>query len=260
MVKDLKTPSVPALDRALSTLEMLANSRSGLSLPELARRLNLPKSSVHCLLLTLERRGYLHRNEKTNRYLFGYKLFSVANEALSGIELREKAVPFLRALMSRTRLTVHLAILERNEGVLIEKVEPAGVYKLATWLGKRMHLHCTGVGKALMAWLPEADVDAIVREHGLPRHNDNTVASIKKLKDELIRVRKVGYAIDDEEDELGYRCLGCPIFDEQGSVVAAVSVSGSTSQITAENVGAVAEQVKQTASSISALLGYSLPV
>jgi DNA-binding IclR family transcriptional regulator len=260
MVKDLKTPSVPALDRALSTLEMLANSRSGLSLPELARRLSLPKSSVHCLLLTLERRGYLHRNEKTNRYLFGYKLFSVANEALSGIELREKAVPFLRALMSRTRLTVHLAILERNEGVLIEKVEPAGVYKLATWLGKRMQLHCTGVGKALMAWLPEAEVDTIVRERGFPRHNDNTVASVKKLKDELARIRKVGYAIDDEEDELGYRCIGCPIFDEHGNAIAGVSVSGTTSQITAENAGAVAEQVKQCAASISALLGYSLPM
>src|SRR5512133_2205804 len=123
---DLKTPSVPALERALAILELLAASRAGVTLPEVAEKLRLPKSSVHCLLLTLERHGYLHRNEKTNRFLFGAKLFSLGNMALSGLELREVAAPFLRALMESTHLTAHLAILERHEAVLIDKAEPPG--------------------------------------------------------------------------------------------------------------------------------------
>lgn len=257
---DLKTRSVPALERAFSALELLAGSKVGLTLPELSRRLELPKSSTHSLLLTMERRGYLHRNPKTNRYLFGLRLFSLANMALAGIELREKSVPFLRALAGRTRLTVHLAMLDHYEAVLIEKVEPPAVYKLATWLGKRMDVHCTGVGKAIIAHLEESELDELIRTRGLPRHNDNTLASAKRLKDELAKVRRMGYSIDDEEDEVGYRCIGGAIFDSSGKVIAGVSASGSTSEIDSTNLTAVAEQVKQCAASISAMLGHQAPL
>ncbi len=249
----IKTPSVPAVDKALSALELLAQSRTGLTLGELTRRLALPKSSVHCLLLTLERRGYLHRNEKS-RYLFGLKLFGLANMALSGIGLRERALPFLKALMARTRLTVHMAMLEQGEAVLVEKVEPPNVFRLATWLGKRMDVHCTGVGKALIAHLPEEEVERLVRDRGLPRHNDNTICSLRRLRDDLARIRKTGYAMDDEEDELGARCIGAPIFDGEGKVIAAVSASGTTVQVTSENMAAIAEQVKECAASITAVL------
>ena len=209
---DLKTPSVPAVERVLSILELLAGSRAGMPLPDIARELGLPKSSVHCLLVTLERRGYLHRNERTGCYLFGSKLFSLGNLALSGRELRDVAAPFLRALMEKTRLTVHLAVLERNEAVIIDKVEPSSMFKLATWLGKRMDVHCTGVGKALIAYLPDEELRRLVEERGLPRHNENSIVTIRKLKDELVRARRRGYAIDDEEDEIGLRCIGAPDF------------------------------------------------
>jgi DNA-binding IclR family transcriptional regulator len=181
MSSDLKTQSVPALDRAFNALELLAASKSGLTLPELSRRLELPKSSTHALLLTMERRGYLHRNARTNRYLFGLGLFTLANRALAGLELREKASPFLRALVMRTRLTAHLAMLDHGEAVLIEKVEPQGVNKLATWLGKRMDVHCTAVGKAIIAWLEDAELDELIQARGLPRHNDNTISSARRL-------------------------------------------------------------------------------
>ena len=199
---ELKTPSVPALERALEILELLAVSRSGVALPEISTQLHLPRSSVHCLLITLERRGYLHRNERTNRYLFGSKLFSLANMALNGLELHELAAPFLHELMERTRMTVHMAILERHEAVLIDKVEPPGTFKLATWLGKRMDVHCTGVGKAMIAYLPDEELVKLAREHGLPRHNDNTIGSLRKLRDELVKTRRLGYSTDDEEDEI----------------------------------------------------------
>jgi len=252
----LKTRSVPALDRALNALELLAASKHGLTLPELSVALRVPKSSAHSLLLTLERRGYLHRNLKTNRYLFGLQLFSLANMGFAGIDLRKKTAPFLRALMSRTRLTAHLAILERNEAVPIDKAEPPGVYKLATWLGKRMELYCTGVGKAMLAYFKEEELDSVIRVRGLPRHNDNTVASSKRLRDELGKVRRIGYAIDDEEDEIGYRCVGAPIFDGSVKVIGAVSVSGDIEHVNSDRVLVIADQVKQCAASVSALLGF----
>jgi len=251
------TQSVPALEKALQILQMLATSRSGLSLQEIVQRTGLPRSSVHCILVTLQRQDFLYRNESTSRYMFGLKLFSLANMALSGLRLRDQAAPFLYSLMHQTQLTVHLAILERNEALLVAKVDAPGIVRLATWLGKRMELHCTGLGKALMCHWDEERIDAVIAEHGLPRHNDNTIASVKRLKQDLSKAADRGYAVDDEEDEIGLRCIGVPVFDHTGSVVAAVSVAGTTSQITGENVNDLAGRVMGAAGALSQVLGYT---
>lgn len=252
----LKTPSPPALDRGLSILEVLARRARGLTLAEIREELRIPRSSVHTLLVALERRGYLQRHEKTSRYMFGLKLFTLANMALNGIELRWLAAPFLKTLMENTKLTVHLAILEQNEAVLIDKLDPPGVLRPATWLGKRMDVHCTGVGKALIAHLDESELDRIIREHGLPRHNDNTIVSVRKLKQDLAQTRKQGYSVDDEEDELGWRCLGAPVFDATGEVIAAISLSGTVTQIDGENAVSLTEHLKRSAALISEHLGF----
>jgi DNA-binding IclR family transcriptional regulator len=247
----MKTPSVPSLERGLAVLELLGNSRAGLTLPEIARELGLPKSSVHCLLVTLERHRYLHRNERSSRYMFGSRLFSLANTSLSGLQVRQVAAPHMHALMERTTLTTHLAILERNEAVLVEKVEPPGVFKLATWLGKRMDLHCTSLGKALISHMPEDDLAALMRETGMPRHNDNSIASVRKLRETLAQSRQLGYYIDDEEDEIGHRCIGVPIFDETGQVAAALSISGTTTQVREDNSRALAREIVQAGEAIT---------
>lgn len=250
----LKTPSVPAVERTLAIFEILSQARLGLTLSELARRVQVPKSSLHCVLLTLERTGYVHRNRRTGRYLLALKLFSIANAALSGLKLREVAEPFLRALMDETQLTIHLAILERSEAVLVEKVEPPGMIRLATWVGKRMDVHCTAVGKALAASLTDEQLHAVIHERPLLRHNDNTIVSIVKLKKELARVKQMGYAVDDEEEEIGLRCIGAPIMEGTGRAVAAISIGGTTGQITESNVARLAERVRQTASGIAEAL------
>jgi DNA-binding IclR family transcriptional regulator len=254
-----KTRSVPALERAITILETLATSKRGLAASEIVRNLHLPKSTTHTLLLTLERRGYLHYNDQTHRYFFGVKLFSLANMVLGGIELRDRAAPMLKALMEICGLTVHMAILDVHDVVLVSKVEPPGLIKLATWIGKRMDAHCTGVGKALIAYLPDSKLDVLTAEHRLPRHNENTIASVRKLKLQLAEIRKLGYSLDDEEDELGLRCIGCPVFDHAGKVAAAISISGTVSQITPENLTKLAQKVKQTASTISQHLGFCIP-
>jgi DNA-binding IclR family transcriptional regulator len=255
-----KTKSVPAVDRVFTILELLAGSKRGLSPAELVEMTGMPRSSVHCLTLTLERRGYLYRNTKTGRYLLGLKLFGLANYANGGMELRERAAPELSQLMQQTRLTVHLAVLENDEAVLVAKVDSPGIFRLATWAGKRMEFHCTSIGKAMAAHLPEETVLRIVAAHGLTRHNENTILCERKLREELREVRKLGYAVDDEEEEIGLRCIGAPVFDSEGNVVAAISIAGPTSQIHAENLATYAAKVKKTAVQISKMIGFGAEV
>jgi len=229
-----RTRSVPVLERAFGVLELLATSPNGLTLPDVARKLQIPKSSAHCILLTLQRQGYLSRSDRTRRYALGQKLFSLASHALAGQDVREAAMPHLRQLMLATKLNVHLGVLDGGEVILIGKVDPPGATGLATWLGRRMDVHCTGMGKALMAHLPAEELEQFVRSRTFPRHNENTIVSAKRLKQELDTARANGFATDDEEDEVGYRCIGVPVLD-RGRVVAAVSVAGSVVQVTNEN-------------------------
>jgi DNA-binding IclR family transcriptional regulator len=209
------------------------------------------KSSVHCILLTLERCGYVRRHERTSRYTLALKLFGLANAALNGLELRERATPFLRALAERNHLTVHMAILEGNEPLLVEKVEPPGVVRLATWVGKRMDVHCTALGKVLASILPEEELTELIRKRPLIRHNDSTIVSLKKLKEDLARVRVLGYAVDDEEEEIGMRCVGCAVLDPDGKTVAAISVTGTTDQVTHENLPVLSAELKTAASALT---------
>jgi len=259
MPSAIKTQSVPAADRILTILELVGQSKRGLRLAEVAEQGSMPRSSAHCLLLTLERRGYLHRHEKSGRYMFGLKLFSLASYAINGLEVRELAAPHLAALMQQTGLTVHMAILEQHEPVLVSKVDAPGIFRLATWMGKRMDFHCTAVGKAIAAFLPEERLDELISVRGLPRHNENTIVSSRKLKLQLQQVRKCGHALDDEEEEIGLRCIGVPVFNHEARVVAAISVSGTTVQIHTDNLSMLAERVKATAAAISSSLGYCIP-
>lgn len=249
-----RTQTVPALDRALSILELLSQSRSGLSLPEIVQQSKLPRSTVHYLVVTLERRGYLQRNERTSRYLFGLNLVRLAHSAVGALNLRQQAAPHLQALMQRTQLTVHLAVLSDNEVVLVAKHDLAQGSRMASWIGKRMDVHCTALGKVLLAHMPEAEVERTLREHGLPRHNDNTIASPRKLREELAKVVRLGYAVDDEEDELGSRCIGAPVREVSGKVIAALSVAGTCAEINAGNIDQLVPSTIRAAAQLSAAL------
>ncbi|MCW5983366.1 MAG: IclR family transcriptional regulator [Bryobacteraceae bacterium] len=248
-----KTGPVPALERALAILEKLAHSRQGLTLSQLSRYLELPKSSVHCLLLTFERCGYLNRDSHSGRYRLGLRICDLASAALRNVEIREAAAPLLRQLHERTGLTVHLAILEHGEAVVVEKIEPPGVStQVSTWLGKSMDLHCTAAGKALAAYLTEEQLDEQIRVRGLLRHNDNTICTPRKLKLDLGFIRERGYSLDDEEEEIGVRCVGAPILNTSGEAVASLSVAGRTTIIDTANLQRLAAEVVATARAVSA--------
>jgi DNA-binding IclR family transcriptional regulator len=251
----IKTQSVPALQRGLAILECLSHSHHGLTLSQITRNLELPKSTVHCLLLTLERLGYIARDEQSGRYRLGLRLFGLANTALAGMALREQAAPVLRSLMAQTKLTVHLAAMEQDQAVLIARIDPPGVPRPATWVGKRMPLHCTALGKALLAYLPEGQVEQLIRNQGMLRYNENTISSLRRLKQELQTVRRNGYSIDDEEEEIGVRCVGAPVLDSQECARAAVSVTGTISNIDSESLPRQVAAVQEAAHLIAATLG-----
>lgn len=245
---------VPALERALTVLESLAQSRKGYSASELSRRLSLPKSSVHLILRTLERRGYLQKQASGGRYRFGLKLVALSRAALDGVELRDEGRAALNNLVARTGLTGHMGVLERSEIVIIERIESTSPVRVVSWVGRRMDVNSTAVGKALIAYLPDSEFEAQVRPSQLSRHNDRTIGTLAALRRELDRVRQLGYSTCDEEDEVGVRCVGAPILNAAGHSVAAISVSGTTTQIPVERIPELGEQVKATAAEISARL------
>jgi len=249
-----------SVDRALSILEAVAHSTSGLNNSEISRWLKMPKSSASYILRALERRGYLQRDAGTKKYRLGLRLLDLSRGVLVAPDLREVALPALRHLAERTQLTTHLAILDQDQAVYIEKVEAPGFIKMDTWVGKRMEVHSTSVGKALVAYLPREQAEAIARSRGLKKRTPRTITALPAFLRELERVRAHGYAVDDEENSLGARCVGAPVFNSFGEVEASVGVSGAINQVTHKHLPAIAELVQEAARRISKQLGYSAPL
>ncbi len=218
---------------------------------EISRKLAIPKSSASYILRTLERRGYLRRDEESGKYRLGLKILSLGGDAQANLDLAGIGLPYLRLLVEKLQLTAHLAVLDQGEAVYIEKVEAPGFFKVNTWVGRRMYVHSTSVGKALVAWLPKHEVEAIARQHGLKKRTPKTITTISRLLAELDRVKEQGFAVDDEENSVGARCLGAPVFDAEGNVVAALGMSGTLTQMSEANMPKLTEVLKDTARRIS---------
>jgi DNA-binding IclR family transcriptional regulator len=243
--------SLPSVDRTITVLEFIAHSKRGCSVSEISRSLGLPKSSTFLVLATLVERGYLKKNAETQKYNFGVNLVKLSRKVLANLDLRDVARPFINSLMKKTGLVVHLAVLAEAEAVLIDRASPQGSFVGADWIGRALDINCSGVGKALVAFLPEDQFTQLIGVRRLARHNENTIVTMRALKRDLALVRERGYALDDEEDELGLRCIGTPIFDAEHKTVAAVSVAGTIDDIPLDRVHALAITLRQTADEIS---------
>ncbi len=251
---------VQTVERTSHILEILGQSPQGISIRELSERVKLPKGTTHRLLSSLAYFGYARQDPKTKNYFLGLKLVELGNILLSQLDLRKEAEPFLRDLAERTKETVHMVILDRGEIVYIDKVElnhnPSGL-KMASRIGLRNPAHSCAVGKVLLAHLSEDELDNLIKEKGLPRRTENTITDPNKLKEHLRLVRTQGYAVDDEENERGIRCVAAPIYNETGKPVAALSISGPAFRITKKVVQeTLKKEVMETASRISERLGY----
>jgi len=251
---------VQTIERVSRILEMVGQNPQGMSIRDLSSGLKLPKGTIHRLLSSLSYFGYIRQDPETKSYFLGLKLMELNALLDSQLDLRKVAEPILRDLAEKIKQTAHMVILDRNEVVYIEKIEtqqPAGGLKMASRLGSRNPVHSSAVGKALLAYASEEAREDFLREKGLPRRTANTITDPGAFRDHLRMVRDQGYAIDDEENEQGIRCLGAPIFNGKGRALAAVSVSGPVFQMTKKFVqDVVRKEVVAAASEISRRLGF----
>ncbi|MGA8530336.1 MAG: IclR family transcriptional regulator [Acidobacteriaceae bacterium] len=244
-----------SLDRAIAVLDLLAESEGPLGLVDVCERMSLHKSTAHRALMVLERSGLIERTPE-NRFRLGLKLYELGSRAVEQIDLRVRVHPWFRRLSTQVGETVHLGVLQKTAVVYLDKVEPANrrVW-LASRVGASNPVYCTAMGKAMLAFLPAEAAAEIIGRIRFTRFTPRTLCTPEALMRSLDRVRRRGYAIDDEEVEGGVRCIGAPILDETGYPMAAVSVSGPTSRITRQSVPGIAEYLLRCCREISSSLG-----
>src|SRR5262252_1288367 len=236
-----KTDSSPykvqVLERVLSIIDALTKVRADASVTELAERVKLHKSTAHRLLSILERHRIVERDSETGRYRLGLRLFELGTIAMDRFNIRDRARPYLESLLE-------------------EVIEPARSVRMASRIGHRKPVHCTAVGKVILAHLSEAEQDSILQIHGLPRLTPKTITTASELKGEFKPIRERGYALDNEETEQGLRCIGAAVLDHSGRPVAAISVSAPSFRLTMEKVPLVAGPVARAARVLSEELGF----
>lgn len=247
---------VQVLDRALAALEVLANSSSECSLAEICSTLKLHKSTVHRLMMVLEQHRLVEKNVDTGRYRLGLKLYEFGSKAFGAIDLRRQAKPYLDRLQREISETVFFCMLEDGQVFYIEKIESQQSVRTACTVGSRAPAYCTAVGKAMLAELPDAEVNEIIRRWGLKAITPNTITTPAALKAELRAIRARGYAIDNEEKEPGLCCLSAPVRSDTGKLWAALSVSGPAFRVTKERIPEIGRAVMQAAAELSYELGY----
>lgn len=223
--------SVQSVDRALDLLEALVAAEGEITITALATRTSLHVSTVHRLLTTLLRRGYVRQNLDTSRYYAGAKLATLAEGRSRYNELRLRARPILRTLTEQTRETTNLVVLDDVTAVYIETVPSPQVVRLFTSVGNRVPLHATGAGKALLAWVPAERRDALIDRLELRSHTPRTLVDRVSLQRALAEIRQRGYAIDDEEYDDGVRCVAVAV-GPMGAPLAAISISAPASRLT----------------------------
>lgn len=193
---------------------------------ELSGRLSLHKSNVHNILATYETLGYLEQEPATGKYRLGLKIFELSRALGDRFTVRQVAIPFLQELANETQMRVYLAIPREDEALYLEAAYPADDYSLfRSLMGVRAKMYCTSIGKAMLAYLPPALQREYAARPLLP-FTENTITSPECLHEELARVRACGYAVDNMEHEYGIKCVGVPVFERSGAVIAAISISG----------------------------------
>jgi IclR family transcriptional regulator, acetate operon repressor len=236
-----------ATEKTLSVLDALDGARSRLG--DIAERAQLPKSTVHRILRRLVERGYA-RAQGDGVYVIGPRVLTMAGAMLGRLDATALAAPVLRELHAEVGHTVHFAMLSDDEAVYLEKlVDPGLPYQFASRVGGRIPLHCTAIGKSLLA-----DMEALPRLD-LVRRTPRTVVTLDQLREELGRVRARGFAIDDEENERNIRCVGAAVHDHTGEATHAISVSALTVELSFDDALSLGPRVVAAADALSEALG-----
>jgi IclR family acetate operon transcriptional repressor len=250
--------SVQAIDRGLAVLGIIARS-DGLTLTDLSQRAGLAPSTAHRILASLQAHQFVFHDEERGLWLIGVGAFEVGTAFLRNRRLAGIGRLVMHGLMEETGETVNLGIEDNGEAVFISQIESHSALRAFFRAGSRAAIHASGVGKALLAEMPEARVKEILYKRGLTRFTDRTLIAPADLFGELTEIKRRGWAIDDEERNLGMRCVAAAIFNEYGEAIAGVSVSGPTVRITPERVSELGPQVRRAADEITRSIGGHAP-
>ena len=254
-----KSPNYPikVLDKSLSVLELLLQKGSPMNMTELSEKLGFYPSTIHRILDTLKHWGYVEQDPHTQKYQLGLKALELGMAKLHQMDMVREATPYLKELVNQCNETVHLGVLEAGEVFYLAKEESSQTIRMISYVGKRAPLHCTGLGKVLLAYLPEKERKRILFRKELPRLTENTITNKRELEKELNKVREQGFALDREENEKDVRCVAAPIRNYQGEVIAALSISSPIFRIEKNAQNNQKKALLEISKKISKRLGYN---
>lgn len=248
-----------SLVRGLNLLERLAENPGGLALSDAAEQADLAPSTTHRLLQALQGQGFVTQDNELGVWKIDVKTFRIGNSFLEARDFVGTTRPSLRRLTTRTGETANLGVRDGATVVFLAQSESPQMMRMITRLGSRAPLHASGVGKALMAWLPDDELERIFAERGLERVTGNTLHTPASVRADLAEVRRRGFACDREEHAIGLHCVAACLHDEQGIPLAAISVSGPVARIPEARLPELGELVRETAAEITAHLGGRVP-
>jgi len=241
---------VRVVDKAFTVLHTLSLSDHDIDLATLAEQTGLPKSTLVRLLHTMKLHNVIQQDTKTRRYRLGWGLIHLGNAAERQFDLERVVLPFLEQLSKETGETASFAVLEGTRAVYLAQILTDSIIRGVPPIGSELELHCTAVGKVLLTSFGDEDFERLILQNGLPQVTDHTIVNSQQLRIEVAKVRKQGYALDNEEAERGGRCIAAPIVNENDEVIAAISITGPTSRILLERVDEYAEVVKRIAARV----------
>ena len=250
--------SVRTIDRMVEVLDCFSTDRPAWSLAELSARLELPKSTLHRFLVGLERNGLARRGHEDGKWRLGHRLVIWGNLAAATTGITHIAAPLMRELAETTRETVLLTEYHDGEVICMDKIETSHSVRIGLEVGERRAPHAGASSKVLMAYLPEAEIAALIAEKGLPRYCSQTITDPELLRRELALIRQNGYALSYEETDCGAWGIATPVRDWNGRVVAALGIAGPTVRYSEEAAQRYVERCCQAAARLSKLLGATV--
>src|SRR5579859_7042177 len=246
---------ITALQRGLRLLHLFSESPRGLTAKQVASLTRFPVSTVHRFLANLVTAGFLNRDGEGTHHL-GIACFSIGQAAVGQLDIRRLSLPYLQELNRQTRETIHLTVRHGLSAVYVEKLDSPEPLRIHSRIGASVPLHCTAVGKVMLAHMPADEQERILPELDLKRHTPNGVGNLQELRTELFRVRKNGYAFDLEEHELHIRCVAAPIWDHNGVVHSSLSITAPAIRMPVMRLRQLAPLIQAAGRKISAELGY----
>jgi len=255
-MKDPTDYNVRAVERALQILSSFDDQHPERGLSDIAQEVDLHKATTHRIVTTLVNYGYLERAADGQKYRLGLQLTDLGLKAIHRMDLRREALPYMTQLSQQLEEACDLSIFDRGNVFYIEYVQGPRALTVAAAVGQRLPLYCTASGKLFLANLPSKELDSILSAP-MTRYTQKTITDPGKLRQQLGQIRQQGYAVDDEELEVGIRAVSAAIRNQRGSVVACISIPGPTGRMSTDRLPQIADALMDAARSISRRLGWN---